>query len=329
MIFAPHKISKYLPPLLHLSGEDSQAVSGLAQPFSKQFGVLLKIQELKAEKQEAEIKLEATKTALDETLVMLENLENVTTQEGTTITKEVQEKTKEIVQLKQELQEATLKCNVNEKELKEKVVELDSLKEKIKTGMKVMEKQEDDFKRVTRQLAEVKEKMSNSKTGPGSLNPIDLAEQNAEISQLRDQLKEVEKISRNQDRELLERDGELRSLKEKIAHGMRAMAKQEEELKTSKGRVSELARDKEELVKCGAEYAKEGNVHAEQVAHLKDQLTAAEDKLAEVLTNTIQIQYKHNTNTLHIYNINTITLKVEGLTCSRDKLAEVQRLKQS
>ena len=291
---------------------------------------------MKAEKQEAEIKLEATKTALDETLVMLENLEKVTTQEGATITKEVQDKTKEIVQLKHEL--------------KEKGVELDSLKEKIKTGMKVVEKQEEDFKRVTRQLAEVKEKMSNSKTGPGSLNPIDLAEQNAEISQLRDQLKEVEKISRNQDRELLERDGELRSLKEKIAHGMRALAKQEEELKTSKGRVSELARDKEELVKCGAEYAKEGNVHAEQVAHLKDQLTAAKDKLAEVLTNTIQIQGKDNTNTSHnntyttqtqykyntnttqihyIYNINTITLKVEGLTCSRDKLAEVQRLKQS
>ena len=68
---------------------------------------------MKAEKQEAEIKLEATKTALDETLVMLENLENVTTQEGTTITKEVQEKTKEIVQLKQELKEATLKCSKN------------------------------------------------------------------------------------------------------------------------------------------------------------------------------------------------------------------------
>ena len=310
MIFAPPKISKYLFPLLHLSGEDSQAVSGLAQPFSKQFGVLLKIQELKAEKQEAEIKLEATKTALDETLVMLENLENVTTQdlgqEGTTITKEVQEKTKEIVQLKQELQEATLKCNVNEKELKEKVVELDSLKEKIKTGMKLMEKQEDDFKRVTRQLAEVKEKMSNSKTGPGSLNPIDLAEQNAEISQLRDQLKEVEKISRNQDRELLERDGELRSLKEKIVHGMRAMAKQEEELKTSKGRVSELARDKEELVK----YAKEGKVHAEQVAHLKEQLTAAEDKLAEVPTT--QIQYKYSTNTTQIpHKYNTFTTQIQ------------------
>ena len=72
---------------------------------------------------------------------MLENLENVTTQEGTTITKEVQEKAKEIVQLKQELQEARLKCNSNEKELNEKLVELDSLKEKIKTGMKVMEKQ--------------------------------------------------------------------------------------------------------------------------------------------------------------------------------------------
>ena len=254
---------------------------------------------MKAEKQEAEIKLEATKTALDETLVMLENLEKVTTQEGATITKEVQEKTKEIVQLKQELKEIKLECSENEKELKEKVVELDSLKEKIKTGMKLMEKQEDDFKRVTRQLAEVKAEMSNSKTGPGSLNPIDLAEQNAEISQLCDQLEEVEKISRNQDRELLERDGELRSLKEKIARGMRAMAKQEEELKTSKGRVSELARDKEELVKCGAEYAKEGNVHAEQVAHLKDQLTAAKDKLAEVLTNTIQIQGKDNTNTSH------------------------------
>ena len=243
---------------------------------------------MKAEKQEAEIKLEATKTALDETLVMLENLENVTTQEGATITKEVQDKTKEIVQLKHEL--------------KEKGVELDSLKEKIKTGMKVMERQEDDFKRVTRQLAEVKAEMSNSKTGQGSLNPIDLALQNAEISQLHDQLKEVEKISRNQDRELLERDGELRSLKEKIAHGMRALAKQEEELKTSKGRVSELARDKEELVK----YAKEGKVHAEQVAHLKDQLTAAKDKLAEVLTNTIQHKYNANTiQTQHKNNTNT------------------------
>merc|ERR1712212_1196380 len=125
------------------------------------------LQELKAEKQEVEIKLETTKTALDETLVMLENLENVTTQEGTTITKEVKEKTKEIVQLKQELQEATLKCSDNEKELKEKVIELDSLKEKIKTGMKVMEKQDDDFKRVTRQLAEVKEEMANYKAGPG------------------------------------------------------------------------------------------------------------------------------------------------------------------
>jgi len=131
------------------------------------------LEELQAEKQEVEIKLEATKTALDETLVMLENLENVTTQEGTTITKEVQEKTKEIVQLKQELQEARLKCNSNEKELKEKMVELDSLKEKIKTGMKVMEKQEEDFKRVSRQLAEVKEEMANSN---GSLNPTDLAE---------------------------------------------------------------------------------------------------------------------------------------------------------
>ena len=44
-------------------------------------------------------------------------------------------------------------------------------------------------------------------------------------------------------------------------------------------------------------------------------------------TNTTQTQYKYNTNTTQIHyinNINTITLKVEGLTCSRDKLAEVQ-----
>ena len=233
---------------------------------------------MKAEKQEVEIKLETTKTALDETLVMLENLENVTTQEGTTITKEVKEKTKEIVQLKQELQDTRLKCSDNEQELNEKVIELDSLKEKIKTGMKVMEKQDEDFKRVTRQLAEVKEEMANYKAGPGSLNPADLAEKNAEISQLEGQLEEVQSISRKQDRELLERDAELNSLKEKIKQGMRAMAAQEEELKAAKERLSELARHKEEL----AEYAKEAEEHAEQVAHLKEELTAAKDKLAEV-----------------------------------------------
>ena len=234
---------------------------------------------MKAEKQEVEIKLDATKTALDETLVMLENLENVTTQEGTTITKEVKEKTKEIVQLKKDLEEATLMCSDNEKELKEKVIELDSLKEKIKTGMKVMEKQEFDFKQVTKHLAELKEEMANNK---GGLNPTDLAEKNAEISQLQGQLEEVQKISRKQDRELLERDGELNNLKEKIKQGMRALAKQEEDLKSSKERLSEasleLARHKEGWEKS----AKEGEVHAEQVAHLKEQLTAAKDKLAEV-----------------------------------------------
>ena len=38
-------------------------------------------------------------------------------------------------------------------------------------------------------------------------------------------------------------------------------------------------------------------VHAEQVAHLKEQLTAAKDKLAEVLTNTntTQTQIQHKT----------------------------------
>ena len=86
---------------------------------------------MKAEKQEAEIKLEATKTALDETLVILENLENVTTQEGSTITKEVKEKTKEIVKLKRELEDATIKCDEYEKELKERELELEALKEKI------------------------------------------------------------------------------------------------------------------------------------------------------------------------------------------------------
>merc|ERR1711990_419169 len=69
------------------------------------------------------------------------------------------------------------------------------------------------------------------------------------------------------------------SLKEKIKQGMRAMGEQEEELKRAKERLSELARYKEEL----AEYAKEAEVHAEQVAHLKEELTAAKDKLAEVV----------------------------------------------
>ena len=73
---------------------------------------------------------------------------------------------------------------------------------------------------------------------------------------------------------------------------MRAMAKQEEDLKSAKERLSEaleeLARDKEVKyakeaeVKYAAEYAKEAAVHAEQVAHLKEELTAAKDKLAEV-----------------------------------------------
>ena len=223
--------------------------------------------------------MEATKTALDETLIMLENLENVTNQEGATIMKKMKEKTKEIAGLKRQLEDVTLKCVEYERELKERVVELDSLKEKIKNGMKVMEKQEFDFKQVTRHLAELKEEMA---TGSGSQNPIDLVDKNAEISQLQGQLEEVQNISRKQDRELLERDAELNNLKEKIKQGIRAMAKQEEDLKTSKERLSEasleLARHKEEVEKS----AEEGEVHAEQVAHLKEELTAAKDKLAEV-----------------------------------------------
>ena len=230
--------------------------------------------------------MEATKTALDETLVILENLENVTTQEGSTITKEVKEKTKEIVKLKRELEGATIKCDEYEKELKERELELDALKEKIKNGMKMMEKQDNEFKRVTRELAKAKEEMASSTTG--STNPIDLIEKNAEISELQDQLDEVQNISRKQDRELLERDAELSSLKENIKQGMRAMAKQEEDLKVAKERLNEvnveLAEYKEKLVKYGVDSAKEGEVHAEQVADLKEELTAAKERLAEVCT---------------------------------------------
>ena len=146
-------------------------------------------------------------------------------QEGSTITKEVKEKTKEIVKLKRELEDATIKCDEYEKELKERELELGALKEKIKNGMKMMEKQDNEFKRVTRELAKAKEEMASSRTG--STNPIDLIEKNAEISELQDQLDEVQNISRKQDRELLERDAELSSLKENIKQGMRAMAKQD------------------------------------------------------------------------------------------------------
>ena len=174
---------------------------------------------MKAEKQEVEIKLEATKTALDETLIMLENLENVTNQEGATIMKKMKEKTKEIAGLKRQLEDVTLKCVEYERELKERVVELDALKEKIKNGMKAMGRHEDDFKLVTQQLAEVREEMTKNNKGPASHNPIDLVEKNAEISELQGQLEEVQNISRKQDRELLEREAELTNLKEKIKQG--------------------------------------------------------------------------------------------------------------
>ena len=130
--------------------------------------------------------------------------------------------------MKRELEDATIKRDEYEKELKERELELDALKAKIKNGMKMMEKQDDEFKRVTRELTKAKEEMANFTTG--STNPIDLIEKNAEISELQDQLDEVQNISRKQDRELLERDAELSSLKENIKQGMRAMAKQEEDL---------------------------------------------------------------------------------------------------